>query len=132
MKYLLDTHTMIWAATDTAKLSLNARQILTNSNHQIFVSAVSFWEISLKYALGKLSLNNIAPEDFPAVCAAMDFDILPLDAQTASTSHFLKATWHKDPFDRMMIWQALCLNVPLVSKDPEIALYKSEGLKVVW
>lgn len=60
----------------------------------------------------------------------MDFDILPLDAQAASTFHFLKATYHKDPFDRMLIWQALCLDVP--SKDAEIALYKSEGLKVVW
>jgi len=98
MKYLLDTHTMIWAVTDTAKLSLNARQILANPNHQILVSAVSFWEISLKYSLGKLELNNIAPEDFPTACTAMDFDILPLDAQAASTFHFLKATWHKDPF----------------------------------
>ncbi len=85
MQYLLDTHTMIWAATDTAKLSLDARQVLTNPNHQIFVSTVSFWEIGLKYALGKLSLNNIAPEDFPTVCIAMDFDILPLDVQAAST-----------------------------------------------
>ena len=132
MKYLLDTHTMIWAAIDTAKLSPYARQILTNPNHQIFVSTVSFWEIGLKYALGKLVLNNIAPEDFPAVCAAMDFDILPLDAQAASTFHLLNATYHKDPFDRMLIWQTLCLDIPMVSKDAEITLYQSVGLKVVW
>lgn len=123
---------MIWAVIDTSKLSPTARQILINPNHQIFVSTVSFWEISLKYALGKLELNNVAPEDFPTVCTAMDFDILPLDVQSASTFYGLKATYHKDPFDRMLIWQALCHDVPLVSKDPEIALYQSEGLKVIW
>ncbi len=132
MKYLLDTHTMIWSATDTSRLSPTARQILSDPTHQIFVSAVSFWEISLKHGLGKLALNNVAPEDFLAACVSMDFDILPLDAQAASTFHFLKATHHKDPFDRMLVWQALCLSVPLVSKDPEIVLYQSEGLKVVW
>ena len=132
MKYLLDTHTMIWAATDIAKLSLVIRKILENLNHQILVSPVSFWKISLKYALGKLELNNIAPEDFPSACTSMAFDILPLEAPVTSTFHFLKATWHKDPFDRMLIWQALCLNVPIATKDAEIALYQSAGLKVVW
>lgn len=132
MKYLLDTHTMIWAVADTGKLSPAVREILENPHHQIFVSSICFWEISLKYSLGKLDLKNIAPEDFPTACIAMDFDILPLDAQPAASFYLLKAKSHKDPFDRMLLWQALSLDLPLVSKDPEIALYKSEGLKVIW
>ncbi|MEO6758276.1 MAG: type II toxin-antitoxin system VapC family toxin [Saprospiraceae bacterium] len=132
MKYLLDTHAIIWAVTDPSRLSTAALLVLENPDHQILVSPISFWEISLKYALGKLSLHNVTPEDFPAACAAMDFDILPLEPKITSTLHNLRATYHKDPFDRMLIWQALCLDIPLVSKDLEIALYRSEGLKVVW
>jgi len=132
MKYLLDTHAMIWAVTDTSKLSPAARKILENPDHEILVSPISFWEISLKYSLGKLDLRNVCPEDFPSSCIAMDFDILPLDPNIASTLHQLNATYHKYPFDRMLIWQALCLRLPLISKDSQIELYQSEGLKVVW
>lgn len=132
MRYLLDTHAMIWAVTETAQLSAAIRAILENPDHQILVSSVSFWEISLKYALGKLHLRNIDPEDFPPACAAMDFEELSLDAKTASTLHHLTAVHHNDPFDRMLIWQALSLGIPLITKDLEIELYKSAGLKVVW
>jgi PIN domain nuclease of toxin-antitoxin system len=132
MKYLLDTHTMIWAVADTAKLSLVVREILENPDHEILVSPVSFWEISLKCALGKLELNRVSPEDFPAACSAMEFDFFPLEAEVASTLHCLKALYHKDPFDRMLIWQALCAKVPILSKDTEITLYQSEGLKIIW
>lgn len=132
MRYLLDTHVMIWSVTETAKLSAATRAILENPDHQILVSPVSFWEISLKYALGKLDLRNVTPEDFPLACAAMDFEVLPLDARIASTLYQLAADHHKDPFDRMLIWQALCLDIPLVSRDAAINLYQSAGLKVVW
>lgn len=132
MRYLLDTHTLIWAIIDTPKLSLTARSILENTDHQILVSPISFWEISLKYALGKLELHNITPEDFPAACLDIGFDILPLEPKITSTLHHLQASYHKDPFDRVLIWQAMCLGIPLLSKDFEIELYRSEGLKVTW
>ena len=132
MRYLLDTHTLIWAITDLPKLSITARSILENPDHQILVSPISFWEISLKYALGKLELRNITPEDFPAACLEMDFDVLPLEPKITSTLHHLQASYHKDPFDRMIIWQAMCLGIPWLSKDSQIELYQSEGLKVIW
>lgn len=132
MIYLLDTHVMVWAVTDTSKLSPSVRGILENPNHQILISPISFWEISLKFALGKLELSGISPNDLPNACLSMDFDILPLEPIVASTIHQLKGAYHKDPFDRMLIWQAIYLKLPLVSKDPVVAVYSSEGLAVVW
>jgi len=132
MTYLLDTHTMIWVITETSKLSPVARTIIENPDHQILVSPISFWEISLKFALGKLELHKVAPEDFPTACTAMDFDVLPLESKITSTLYRMQGTYHKDPFDRMLIWQALCLGLPLISKDVSIALYQSEGLQVIW
>jgi PIN domain nuclease of toxin-antitoxin system len=132
MKYLLDTHTMVWAVAETAKLSPRVREILEDPHHQILVSPISFWEISLKHALGKVELNGLVPEDFSAACDAMDFDTLPLSPNVASTLRHLAAPHHKDPFDRMLIWQAICLKIPLLSKDQTVALYATEGLAVVW
>jgi PIN domain nuclease of toxin-antitoxin system len=132
MRYLLDTHTMVWALTNTTQLSANVRQILENPSNQILISPISFWEISLKYSLGKLMLEGITPEVFPSACLAVDFDILPLDSNLEATLHLLKSTHHKDPFDRMLIWHSIVLKIPLVSKDTMVAHYASEGLQVVW
>lgn len=132
MRYLIDTHVMVWAITDTSKLSPSVRGILENPNHQILVSPICFWEISLKFMLGKLELRGVSPDDLPQACSSMDFDILPLEPMVASTLHQLKGDYHKDPFDRMLIWQAIYLKLPLISKDPVVAMYGSEGLSVVW
>jgi PIN domain nuclease of toxin-antitoxin system len=132
MKYLLDTHAIIWALTDTKKLPKKTKDILQNPDNEIIVSTISFWEISLKHSLGKLDLDNFAPEDFPSACLAMDFKILPLDAAISSTFHKLKATHHRDPFDRMLIHLSLKINISLISKDENVKLYESEGLKVIW
>ncbi|MFN4254293.1 MAG: type II toxin-antitoxin system VapC family toxin [Saprospiraceae bacterium] len=74
MKYLLDTHTLIWAVTAPQRLSPAARQLIESPEQQILVSAVTFWEISLKHSLGKLLLEGIVPEDFPKICVQMDID----------------------------------------------------------
>lgn len=132
MKYLLDTDTLIWSVLETTKLSPTVRNILQDANTQIYVSPVNFWEISLKHSIGKITFLHVRPEDFPAICSAMAFDLLPLHPEVAATSHQLTATHHKDPFDRMLIWQALCQKIPLLSKDDQINLYRSEGLEVIW
>ncbi len=132
MSYLLDTHTFIWAVTDPIKLSDTARTILADGQQDIVVSAVSFWEIALKYSLQKLMLEGLTPEDFPQAALEIGFRLLDLGALTTSTYHQLKATYHKDPFDRMLIWQALQNNLRLISKDPNVAQYVSEGLQVIW
>ena len=130
--YLLDTHAMIWAAIEPKKLSKTARAIIENPENEILVNNISFWEISLKYALQKLDLSLYTPEDFPSYCTEMGFKIMPFSSELAATFHSLQAKHHKDPFDRMLIHTAIRLRIPLISKDENIKLYETEGLKVIW
>jgi PIN domain nuclease of toxin-antitoxin system len=130
MTYLLDTHYMLWSIADTMKLSRKAKNIITNPINQIIISTVSFWEVSLKSSLGKLEISGFAPEDLPEICLQMGFDIKTLSPEDSSTYHKLKATYHKDPFDRMLIWQAIQNAYTLISEDEQVKKYKSEGLKV--
>ncbi len=131
MTYLLDTHYMLWAIADTKKLSAAIKEIITNPENRIIVSAISFWEVSLKSSLGKLQISGFAPEDLPDACLQMGFEIENLSAEDSSSYHQLKATYHKDPFDRMLIWQAMRNNYTFVSSDSTMKKYVSEGLKVL-
>ncbi len=132
MSYLLDTHTLIWAITNPQKLSNNAKNILQNSNNEILVSAISFWEISLKSAVQKIQLENITPDDFLQAAIETGFKIISLDATTAASYHLLTANYHRDPFDRMLIWQAIQNKYYFISKDEQVQKYQSEGLKLIW
>ena len=130
MIYLLDTHYMIWAISDTRRLSKQLKETLTNRENTIVVSTVSFWEISLKNSYGKLQISGFSPEDLPNFCEKMRFDIKSLSAKESSTYHQLRATYHKDPFDRMLIWQSICNDFIFVSVDRYVRKYTSEGLKL--
>lgn len=77
MKYLLDTHTLLWFLFDDDKLSEKVKEIVTNSANGIFVSIITYWEISLKYGLGKLELRNSLPEELPFI--AREVNILTLE-----------------------------------------------------
>jgi len=123
--YLLDTHTLIWAITEPNKLSNSVRKLLEEPEQHIVVSAITFWEISLKYALGKLLLENVIPENFPKLCQQMDMEILPLNTTVCATYHQLGVFYHKDPFDRMLIWLAKCENFTILSKNEYIKRYES-------
>lgn len=130
MNYLLDTHYMLWAIADTKKLSKKVKEILIDPDHSVIISVISFWEVSLKSALGKLQITGFTPEDLPGACLQTGFDIKDLSAEDSSTYHRLKATYHKDPFDRMLIWQAIRNEYSLISVDANIKKYTLEGLKV--
>jgi PIN domain nuclease of toxin-antitoxin system len=130
MKYLLDTHYMLWSILDTKRIPGKLKDTLTDPKNLVIVSAISFWEVSLKNSLGKLELQNVSPQDLPAICEEMSFLIEPLHASVCSSYHQLKATWHKDPFDRMLIWTAITNNYTLITVDENVMKYKSEGLKV--
>lgn len=132
MTYLLDTHTLIWALAESDKLSANVQSILQDRSNKIVVSALSFWEISLKRSLRKLTLNGFTPEDFVEASIGSDFQILPLSSDLCASFYKLSATHHKDPFDRMLVWQALCQEFSLITVDKNIRKYTSEGLQVVW
>ena len=132
MKYLLDTHTFLWTVFEPAKISVNAKALIINRGHAILVSIVSFWEISLKYSLGKLQLENVSPAEFPAIAKKMDLEILGIDAEDVSTFHELPRVSHRDPFDRLIIRQAIRRKIPIVTKDEDFKLYKPHGLRIVW
>lgn len=132
MSYLLDSHTFLWALLDRKKLSAKVTDLLEDVTNQVFVSSVSFWEVSLKYRLGKLDLTGVSPEELPVLAQESGFDFLPLTPAEAATYHLLDAEWHRDPFDRMLIRQAITHQLTLLSKDKTISQYRSAGLKLLW
>ena len=132
MKYLLDTHYLLWSVMDSMRISKKLKNVLTDPGNDIIVSAVSFWEISLKASLGKLELKNIEAEALPAICETMGFTIVSLQAGVCSSYSQLKATYHKDPFDRMLIWMAIINDYTLVTIDENVMKHKSEGLKLYY
>ncbi len=132
MNFLIDTHTFLWSILDPDRLGTKARDILQETDNRIFVSVISFWEISLKAALGKMSLINLLPEQLPESAHQLDFETLPLSASEAATFYKLPKIGHKDPFDRLIIWQAIQNKMPLISKDKSFKDYKVSGLTLIW
>ena len=132
MNYLLDTHTFLWTAFSPDKLSSKARDEISSAANQVYISSVSFWEISLKYTLGKIELTACTPADMPDIAAQMGIEILQLGALETASFYQLPKVAHKDPFDRMIIWQAIQQQLTLVSKDANFPEYRQFGLKVLW
>ncbi len=132
MKYLLDSHSLLWSLFNPEKLSEWARKEIRNRENEVAVSVVTFWEISLKYALGKLELVNVSPEELPEATRVMGTTILPLKPDEAASFHRLPRLAHKDPFDRLIIWQTISQKLTLISKDHEFEAYSEYGLKVRW
>jgi PIN domain nuclease of toxin-antitoxin system len=131
MNYLIDTHIFLWSLFSPQKISKPAAQTIRKSENRIFVSSVTFWEIALKYALKKLELKGITPDELPEFADRMDFEILNLNAEDAASFHNLPRIAHRDPFDRMITWQAIREKMILISKDKEIQFYQEFGLKIL-
>ena len=132
MKYLLDTHTLLWVLFEDEKLSDTAKEIISNSENEIFVSIITYWEIALKYGIGKLQLENITPEEIPLKSKEINIETLILTEIEVSTFYKLPKIRHKDPFDRLIIWQAINEKMTLISKDKAMKEYEQFGLDVLW
>ncbi|MDZ7720906.1 MAG: type II toxin-antitoxin system VapC family toxin [Balneolaceae bacterium] len=132
MNYLLDTHTLLWVLFDEERLSKKSIIAFKNPKNILFVSIVSYWEISLKYGLGKLELTGITPDELPYYAKEAGIQTSKVSEITASTFHKLPRSKHKDPFDRLIIWQAIHQNHILITKDRKIKEYQKHGLKVLW
>ena len=130
MKYLLDTHYLLWSIADSRKISKPLIDVISDPGNEIFVSTISFWEISLKTSLGRLQITGFSPGNLPELCLQIGFKVIDLSATDSSTYHLLKAVYHKDPFDRMLIWQAIQNGYTFISMDEKIKKYRSEGLKL--
>jgi PIN domain nuclease of toxin-antitoxin system len=131
MNYLLDTHVIIWMLCDTKKLSRKVIAILQDGENKIFISAVSLWEISIKFKIGKLEFQGITPDGFLKSILKQDVEIISLDAEMAATYYQLESL-HKDPFDLMLAWQAMNYEIPLISKDTCFNEFKIKGLELIW
>ena len=132
MRALLDTHTFLWAYADQRRLSASATDILTNPDNEIFISAVSFWEIALKASIGKLKLVGEQRPDLIGVAEELGFKTLSLTVEEAATYDKLKEGTHFDPFDRMLIWQAISQELTVISADSEFKKFVPDGLKLLW
>ena len=132
MTYLLDTHTLLWTLFEDEKLSEKAREAISNAENEIYVSVLSYWEISLKYALGKLELEGITPDELPEKAKEIDIETMELSEEDVITFYKLPHLKHKDPFDRLIIWQAIRRDLPLISKDKIMQDYQKFGLVTLW
>lgn len=117
-RLLLDTHALLWWLGDAPKLAEGARAAIANPRNDVFVSAVSGWEISAKRAKGRIT----APENLAALIEQEDFDHLPLTFQHAELAGGLPPH-HRDPIDRMLIAQAQAEGLTIVTRDASIPLY---------
>ena len=130
MRILLDTHTFLWSLSAPERLPKNARTAIEDKQNQVFVSAVTFWEIAIKLRLGKLDLGS--SDDIVDGAVTAGFTPIPLTPDEAASSSDLAEATHNDPFDRLLIWQAITRDLTIVSGDPEFELFRQDGLKLLW
>ncbi len=128
MRFLLDTHTLIWWMTTDAHLSKAARLLIEQKENFSLVSAVSAWEIATKVRLGRLPAAADLVQNFVADLERERIEILPVDAEHGIRAGLLPGP-HKDPFDRMLIAQALAQDVPIISNDRGLDGY---GVRRLW
>lgn len=122
MKLLLDTHVALWAATAPDRLGRDVRVAIEDGANQVCLSVVSAWEIAIKQSLGKLDLPEPAGTWLPAVVRRTGLDILELNMAAALRIGGLP--WHhRDPFDRLLVAQALEAGFSLVTRDRELGAY---------
>jgi PIN domain nuclease of toxin-antitoxin system len=125
MKLLLDTHTFLWWITDDPQLSTKARELIGDGHNILYWSAASSWEVSIKYALGRMPLPE-APEQFlPAEIEKNRLESLSIiDAHTFQSGQL--PHHHRDPFDRMLVAQAQVESLALLSNDQQLNHYNVE------
>ena len=122
MKILLDTCTFLWAISADRRLSGSAAEMIADRENAVFLSAVSGWEVAIKFRLGRLPLPT-NPERFVQEWRrAHGLESLPLEEESALYEHRLPAL-HRDPFDRMLICQSIVHGCALLTPDPMIHQY---------
>jgi PIN domain nuclease of toxin-antitoxin system len=125
MNLLLDTHALIWWLADSDKLGRRARHAILRPRAAVFISSASIWEISIKSALGRLKLKESLGKYIPDLVAG-GFHHLPINFEHALAVRDLpphRPPYHSDPFDRILIAQAQCEDLTLMTADPAITPY---------
>jgi PIN domain nuclease of toxin-antitoxin system len=128
---LLDTHVALWAITDDRRLTPNARALISDGANSVSVSTASLWEIAIKFALQRKGANRMPISAAAALqfFESSGYDILAITSQHVRTLETL-APLHADPFDRLLVAQALSEPLRLVTHDPEVAQYSDAIIAV--
>lgn len=122
MKLLLDTHVFLWCTASPARLDPVARAAILDGGNQVFVSVASAWEIAIKQSIGKLDLPRPAEHWVPEMIRRSHFEVADLGLAAALRVRAL-AWHHRDPFDRVLVAQALDGGYTIVTRDPAFAAY---------
>ena len=129
MKFLVDTHILLWSFIEPEKLSDNVRAILLHEDNEIYYSPINLWEISIKYALGKLRINKSSPEELFEEIDNSYFLCKHIANSDIITTYKLPLL-HNDPFDRFLIWESLRNDLVFISVDRTIEKYREIGLRL--
>ena len=122
MRLLLDTHTFLWFLLDDPQLSLTARDFIINPANDIEVSPATYWEIAIKISLSKYELPEPYDIFIEREITANDFHILPIEPKHTAVLTTLPF-YHRDPFDRLLIDQAMVEDIPVLSIDSAFDAY---------
>lgn len=128
MKFLLDTHALIWFFSGNANLSNTVRELMEDTNHQKFISIASVWEMAIKQGKGKLTLSFPLETYITQKLNMADFELLSIQLNHLAIISTLPF-YHNDPFDRLLIAQAIVENIPIMSRD---AAFDDYQVKRVW
>lgn len=128
MRYLLDTHTFLWMAADPAMLSRDVREIVARRSSRLYLSAASGWELALLAHLGRIRLPDDPQRFVPEAMRQLHVTPVPIGFATAITAAGLPLI-HRDPFDRVIIAEALREKMTVLTKDEKFSSY---GIPVRW
>jgi PIN domain nuclease of toxin-antitoxin system len=128
LNLLLDTHVALWAITDSPKLPKKARDLIMSPKSTVWVSVANVWEIAIKHALGRGDMP-VSGKDAARYFQESGYRFLPVEAEHAVAVEELPAH-HHDPFDRILVAQALVEPMRLMTHDPLVALYSDTIIKV--
>ena len=128
MNLLLDTHVALWAITDSPKLPSKARELIASPKTNVWISSASIWEIAIKYSLGRGDMP-VSGKDALRYFSESGYRQLPIEAEHAVAVEDLPAH-HNDPFDRIIVAQALVEPMRLMTHDALVALYSDTIIKV--
>jgi PIN domain nuclease of toxin-antitoxin system len=128
MQLLLDTHALLWWTMDAPELSSKARAAIGKADNECFVSVASCWELAIKASLGKLTLTQPVERFIPEQLSANSFRLLEISFRHVARVETLPFL-HRDPFDRLLVAQALSEKMSVVSADKSLTQY---GVKRIW
>jgi len=123
-RFILDTHVLLWWLEGSKRLKKDIKNLIADEQNQVFVSVVSFWEISIKNRKGKLSLKT----NLKTIIKESKFEIVNITPDYVLAADSLSKI-HKDPFDRMLVAQAKAEKLKLITSDPKIWRYKAPIVK---